>query len=74
MATDKGKINADLDKAMAQLLKDATANPKKGADGVLPAPMSLTDKMKIIDRVLKWEAIKAKLGDEEYGSGFKTSE
>jgi hypothetical protein len=31
---------------------------------------SLTDKMKVLDRALKWEAIKLKAEDDAWGSGF----
>lgn len=31
---------------------------------------SLTEKMKILDRALKWEAIKLKAQDDSFGSGF----
>ena len=31
---------------------------------------SLTDKMKVLDRALKWEAIKLKAEDDALGSGF----
>lgn len=41
---------------------------KTGEDGK-PAH-SLTDRCKVLDRALKWQAIKAKLTDTGYGSGF----
>jgi hypothetical protein len=31
---------------------------------------SITDKTKVIDRALKLEAIKLKMNDDEWGSGF----
>jgi hypothetical protein len=31
---------------------------------------SITDKTKVIDRALKLEAIKLKMSDDEWGSGF----
>lgn len=31
---------------------------------------SLTDKMKVLDRALKWEAIKLKAEDDAWGAGF----
>lgn len=61
----KSSVNPDLEKMMSALLKEATA---KDADG--KPVMSLTDKMKVIDRCLKLEMIKSKLQDEGYGSGF----
>ena len=66
MATDKGsKLNPKLDRVLKDLLNEVT---KKTADPA-EAP-SLTDKMKVIDRVLKWEQIKGNLNDGEWGSGF----
>lgn len=35
---------------------------------------SLTDKMKVVDRILKIAAIKAKLNDSEFGAGFRDDE
>lgn len=35
---------------------------------------SLTDKCKVIDRVINIEKIKQKISDEEWGSGFATPE
>ena len=61
----KTRVNSELDTVLNGLLKSVTAKPKDGEE-----KMSLTDKMKIIDRVLKWEAIKAKLNDGEWGAGF----
>jgi len=56
----KGAIDPKLEKAIGQLLasvmKDQTA--------------TITDKMKVIDRALKLEAIKQKMTDDGYGSGF----
>jgi hypothetical protein len=53
-------INPDLEKAISELLKSTMIDPTA----------SLTDKTKIIDRALKLEALKAKVSDDEYGSGF----
>jgi hypothetical protein len=35
---------------------------------------SITDKTKVLDRALKLEAIKLKIADDEWGSGFATEE
>ena len=56
----KGRPNADLEDAIDKLMRDTMSNPKA----------SLTDKCKVIDRGLKYAAIKAKLEDPGYGSGF----
>ena len=69
--TKSSRVNDDLDRVLKDLLKEVTKKYPVGADMTL-AP-SLTDKMKVIDRVLKWEAIKGKLNDGEWGSGFGDS-
>lgn len=56
---EKG-INPDLEKAISELLKSTMTDPMA----------SLTDKAKIIDRALKLEQLKAKINDDEWGSGF----
>jgi len=56
---DKG-INPELEVAIGQLLKDVMADPTA----------TITDKVKVIDRSLKLEALKAKMSDDEWGSGF----
>jgi hypothetical protein len=56
---DKG-INPDLEKAISDLLKSTMADPTA----------TLTDKTKILDRALKLEQLKAKISDDEYGTGF----
>jgi len=66
MTTEKkSRVNADLDKYLSQLLKDVM---KTHADPTQQA--SLTDRMKVIDRVLKWEFVKHKLQDGDWGTGF----
>ena len=56
---EKG-INPDLEKAISELLKSTMTDPMA----------SLTDKAKIIDRALKLEQLKAKISDDDWGSGF----
>ena len=56
---DKG-INPELEKAISELLKATMLDPTA----------TLTDKTKILDRALKLEALKVKLSDDEWGSGF----
>ena len=60
MAKKSKGINPDLELAISQLLKATMSDPMA----------SLTDKTKILDRALKLEALKAKISDEEWGSGF----
>jgi hypothetical protein len=61
----KSRVNTNLDKILEDMLKEVTKKTTNPEDKV-----SLTDKMKVIDRVLKWEAIKAKLNDGDWGAGF----
>ena len=56
---DKG-INPDLENAIGNMLAEMRTNPD----------WTLTDKMKILDRALKLEAIKLKVSDEGWGSGL----
>lgn len=60
---DKG-INPDLERfvnaLMSQVMEDSTA--------------SVTDKVKVLDRALKLEAIKQKVQDDGWGSGLMGDE
>jgi len=56
---DKG-LNPELEKHINQLLTIVMADDTA----------SITEKMKVVDRALKLEALKAKVSDDEYGSGF----
>ena len=58
-------VNAELEKFLTKLLKEAS-NAGTG--------MSLTDKMKICDRIIKVEQMKHKMQDDTMGSGFHTDE
>ena len=60
---DKG-INPELEEAISKSLKEVMAD----------STASITEKMKVIDRALKLEAIKLQLTDDEWGSGFATDE
>jgi hypothetical protein len=57
-------LNPDLEKILTKLMKE-TCNSHEA---------SLTDKCKIIDRVLKLEQMKQKMQDESMGSGFHDSD
>jgi hypothetical protein len=77
MATKEPATDALIDeaeRALKEMLKEVTSKVKVRADGTVPEVFSLTDKMKVIDRVIKLAAIKAKLKDDEYGSGFMQPE
>ena len=65
MAGKKQKgINPELEKALDQMLKEVMAD----------STATLTDKCKVIDRVINVEKIKQKISDDEWGSGFSTPE
>ena len=64
MAKKQKGINPELESAIAKLLIDVTNDPTA----------SITDKVKVIDRSLKLEAIKMKMSDDEWGSGFNLDE
>jgi hypothetical protein len=59
MKKSKG-LNPELEQAIYDLLKQ-TMNDSTA---------SLTDKTKVLDRVLKLEQIKQKISDDEWGKGF----
>jgi len=64
MAKKNTGIDQSLEKAIADLLKEVSTN----------AEWTLTDKMKILDRALKLEALKLKMTNDDWGSGFNTDE
>ena len=53
-------IDPALERAIAKLLEQTINDPEA----------SLTDKMKIVDRSLKLAALKLKVSDDAWGSGF----
>jgi hypothetical protein len=60
----KNGINPDLEKAISDLLKESM----KASD------IDLEQKLKIIDRAINLEKLKQKVSEDEWGSGFATSE
>lgn len=66
MAKPSGKVNAALEKALNDELKEIT---KRGEDGKFIA--SATERMKILDRCLKWQSIKLHTVDEDWGKNFE---
>jgi len=61
MAAKKGSsVNIDLEKSISKLLKEVMTSTEA----------TLTDKMKVIDRAIKLEALKQKVQDDSYGRGF----
>jgi len=57
--SEKG-INPDLDKFISELMSQVMNDPEA----------SVTDKVKVLDRALKLEALKLKDADEGWGAGF----
>ena len=55
-------LNPDLEDAVAKLLREVMADETA----------SLTDKCKVIDRMVNIEKLKQKISDDEWGSGFAT--
>jgi hypothetical protein len=55
---------AGIDPALEKAIADLLTNTMNDAEA------TLTDKMKIIDRSLKLEALKLKVNDDAWGSGF----
>lgn len=53
-------VNPDLDSFISELMKAAKDDSE----------MSLLDKLRIVDRALNLEKIKAKITDDDFGSGF----
>ena len=64
MAKKSKGINPELEAAISNTLK-AVMNDSMA---------SVTEKMKVIDRALKLEAIKLKMESDDWGSGFSTSD
>ena len=63
--TKKAKgLNPDLEDAVALLLRQVMADDQA----------SLTDKCKVIDRMVNIEKLKQKISDDEWGSGFIATE
>jgi len=56
---EKG-ITPELETAITDLLKQVMADPTA----------TINDKMRVADRALKLEALKLKMSDDEWGSGF----
>lgn len=64
MSKKKIGINPDLEKHINQLLTAVMSDDTA----------SITEKMKVVDRALKLEQLKAKISDDEWGSGFMSEE
>ena len=64
MAKKSKGINPELEAAISDTLKAVMSD----------SMASVTEKMKVIDRALKLEAIKLKMESDDWGSGFSTSD
>ena len=64
MAKKQKGINPALEDAISQMLAAVMTDPTA----------SITDKTKVLDRALKLEAIKLKMSDDEWGSGFNVDD
>jgi hypothetical protein len=64
MSKKKIGINPDLEKHINQLLTAVMSDELA----------SITEKMKVVDRALKLEQLKAKISDDEWGSGFMSED
>ena len=64
MSKKNNGINPDLEKAISDLLKQS----------MQAAEIDLEQKLKIIDRAINLEKLKQRQSDEEWGSGFVTSD
>lgn len=64
MSKKKIGINPELEKHINHLLTAV----------MMDETASITEKMKVVDRALKLEQLKAKISDDEWGSGFLAEE
>ena len=67
-------INRTLTSAINKLVAEVMKDEPKAKDGEVAKPpkYTLTDKMKVLDRALKHEAIRLKVEDEGEGGFFKS--
>jgi hypothetical protein len=64
MAKKNNGINPDLEKAISDLLKQS----------MMAADVDLEQKLKVIDRAINLEKLKQKVSEDEWGSGFSSSD
>jgi hypothetical protein len=64
MSKKQKGLNPDLEDAVAKLLRQVMDDEQA----------SLTDKCKVIDRMVNIEKLKQKISDDEWGSGFIATE
>lgn len=64
MSKKQKGLNPELELAVNKLLHQVMSDPAA----------SLTDKMKVVDRSIKLEALRLKQGEDDWGSGFFASD
>ena len=64
MSKKNNGINPDLEKAISDMLKQSMNDPS----------VELETKLKVIDRAINLEKLKQKVSEDEWGSGFATSD
>jgi hypothetical protein len=64
MSKKNNGINPDLEKAISDMLKQSMSDPS----------IELEAKLKVIDRAINLEKLKQKVSEDEWGSGFVTSD
>ena len=64
MSKKNNGINPDLEKAISDMLKQTMNDPS----------VELEAKLKVIDRAINLEKLKQKVSEDEWGSGFATSD
>lgn len=64
MSKKSNGINPDLEKAISDMLKQSMNDPS----------IELEAKLKVIDRAINLEKLKQKVSEDEWGSGFATSD
>jgi hypothetical protein len=64
MSKKNNGINPDLEKAISDLLKQS----------MQAGEIDLEQKLKVIDRAINLEKLKQKVSEDEWGSGFVTSD
>ena len=64
MSKKNNGINPDLEKAISDMLKQSMNDPS----------VELEAKLKVIDRAINLEKLKQKVSEDEWGSGFATSD
>ncbi len=70
MAKKPGKIDALVEKALNDELKEVTRRHSVGHDKAGEFVYSSVERMRVIDRVLKLQSIKLKASDPEWGAAF----